>query len=123
MTRNRQIGASSFTLLFMLIMGALAITLAIKLLPLYLDNNSVNSVINSMGEDQKLQTYQDKQIRQKIQSRLTINNIRDFDGKNIVIKRDNGLLTIDANYEKRENIFKNIDVVVSFENHFETRLK
>ena len=123
MTKYKQRGASTFSLLLNLVMVALAITLAIKLIPRYLDNNSINSVITSLGEDSQLASYDDQQIRKKIQSRLTINNIREFDGKKITIKRDNGKLYIDADYEIRDNIFKNIDVVISFENHFETSIK
>jgi hypothetical protein len=123
MTKKNQAGGSTIATLFLLIMVALALTLAIKILPKYLDNNSINSVINAMAADSQVTSYTDGQIVTKIQSRLIINNIRDFKNENIEIKRDNDLLTIDANYEIRENIFKNIDVVVSFKNHAETPIK
>lgn len=123
MTKNKQLGASPLATLFLLVMVALALMLAIKIIPAYMDDNSVNSVITSMGADDKLMTYTDEQIRSKIQSRLTINNIRDFKNEYIKITRDNGVLVIDADYEKRENIFKNIDVIVSFKNHYETPIK
>ncbi|MCP5206162.1 MAG: DUF4845 domain-containing protein [Hahellaceae bacterium] len=123
MTKKNQAGGSTIATLFLLIMVALALTLAIKILPKYMDNNSINSVINAMVEDSQVTSYTDDQIFTKIQSRLIINNIRDFKNESIKIKRDNGLLTIDADYEVRENIFKNVDVVVSFTNHAETPLK
>ncbi|MFD2229648.1 DUF4845 domain-containing protein [Alkalimarinus sediminis] len=118
--RNQQ-GASALSLMVILFLAASILTIAMKIAPMYFDNMTIAKVLEDIGAQSDIAELSDDEIISAFSKRLTVNNVRDLDLKYVVIKRDDGLLTIDINYEKRENIFKNIDAIVSFENHFETK--
>ena len=120
MQKFRQTGASTIVILIVLMFGAVVLTLALKLIPIYIDNSTIESVIHGLEKDLKITSYGDEEIRNKISKLLSINNIRSFKASDIKISREEGELFISLDYEVRENIFKNIDVIVSFENHFKT---
>jgi len=118
---KNQKGASGLTILVILLLAASILTIAMKVAPMYFDNMTVAKVLEDLGAQSDIAELEDDSIISAFSKRLIINNVRDFDIKKVVIGRDDGMLTIDINYEKRDNIFKNIDVIVSFENHFETK--
>lgn len=118
---KNQKGASGLTILVILFLAASILTVAMKIVPMYLDNMTIAKVLEDIGKQSDIAELSDDDIMSAFDKRLTINNVRNFDSKNIVIKREEGMLTIDVNYENRDNIFKNIDAIVSFKNHFETK--
>jgi len=118
--RNQK-GASALSIMVILFLAASILTIVMKVAPMFFDNMTIAKVLEDIGDQTDIAELSDDEIISAFSKRLTINNVRDFDVKKVVIKRDDGLLTIDINYEKRENIFKNIDAVASFENHFETK--
>ena len=118
---KNQKGASALSIMVILFLAASIMTIVMKVAPMFFDNMTIAKVLEDIGAQSDIAELSDDEIVGTFSKRLTINNVRDFDVKKVVIKRDDGLLTIDINYEKRENIFKNIDAVASFENHFETK--
>ncbi len=126
MSRSRlnqfQKGLSSFTLLFIMLAMATFFLIGIKVVPMFIDNATVNSVVQGLEEDPKVKSMVDEEIRSKIVKMLTLNNIRYLKPEQIVIIREDGLLKVQLDYESRENVFKNLDAVASFENHFQTKL-
>ena len=60
------------------------------------------------------------EIRVAIDKRFNINNIRDLDPKEILdIERSKGLTSIAVNYERRERVVGNIDIVLVFKRTFD----
>ncbi|PID41898.1 MAG: hypothetical protein CSB48_12815 [Proteobacteria bacterium] len=117
-----QKGLSSFTMLFVMVAMATFFLIGIKVVPMFMDNATVNSVVVALDSDPEVKTMADEQIRNKVMKMLTLNNIRFLKAEQIVIKREDGLLKVNLDYEVRENIFRNLDAVAVFENHYETRL-
>ncbi len=118
---KNQKGASGLTILVILFLAASILTIVMKVAPMFFDNMTVAKVLEDVGAQSDIAELSDDSIISAFSKRLTINNVRGFDMKKLVIGRDDGMLTIDINYETRDTIFKNIDVIVSFENHFETK--
>ncbi len=118
--RNQK-GASALSIMVILFLAASILTIVMKVAPMFFDNMTIAKVLEDIGAQSDIAELADDEIISAFTKRLSINNIRGFDTKKIIITRDDGLLAIDINYEKRENIFKNIDAVASFENHFETK--
>lgn len=117
-----QRGASMAGTLVLLLIGAAILTVALKLIPVYIDSWTISEAIEKVMQDENIGRQGDGEIVNRIQSQLNINGIRDFDSKNIVIKREKGMLKLTADYEVRTHIVKNIDAVLSFNNQFETSL-
>lgn len=120
---KNQKGASALSIMVILFLAASILTIVMKIAPMFFDNMTIAKVLEDIGAQSNIAELGDDEIRSAFSKRLTINNVRDFDTKKLVITRDDGVLAIDVNYEKRENIFKNIDAVASFENHFETKVQ
>ena len=120
---KNQKGASGLTIMVILFLAASIMTIGMKVAPMFFDNMTIAKVLEDIGAQTNTGESEDDDRLGAYSKRLIINNVRGFDMKSVVIKRDDGLLTIDINYENRDNVFKNIDVVASFENHFETKVQ
>lgn len=119
MKKQSQLGMSSLSLLLVLIAVAFVLMAAFKLGPLYLDNYFVKSSVESL-QDEKITEMSDVQIRKVLYSRFIVNGVRDIDVKEAVIDRSSKGVVVDLSYEKRVNFIGNVDVVVVFNNRFDT---
>ncbi len=116
MKHRHQSGLSSLGLLVILSASAFFLLVLFRVGPLYLDNYFVAAALKNMGEE-SLVEMSDDQIRRKLQSYFTINNVRTVTMRNVDIERDRTGVLIKVDYEKRVNFLGNADVVVSFTNH------
>ena len=63
------------------------------------------------------------QIRTLINKSLSVNNIRSLDAKDIVVEKDGELVLINVDYEVRNNLVRNMDVIVHFQHKYELKGK
>jgi hypothetical protein len=95
------------------------LTAALKIGPLYLDNSFVKAAMDSLAED-SIHNMSDSEIRRKLLTHFDINNVRDIDMKLVKIEREKTHTQVSLNYEKRINFMGNLDVVVRFENTYDS---
>ncbi|MAT50586.1 MAG: DUF4845 domain-containing protein [Porticoccaceae bacterium] len=119
MSHSAQRGISTFSLLLILVALSFILLCLFKIGPLYLDNYFVRAAINAM-ENEDINRMTDNQIRNKLGAYFNINNIRDLDYRKAEIVRTAAGVTVKMDYEKRVDLIGNLDVVVSFENHFDS---
>ena len=119
MKRSKQQGITVLGGLVSLAIVGFFITAALKIGPLYLDNSFVKAAIDSLAEE-NIHNMSDTEVRRKLSTHFDINNVRDIDTKLIKIKRQQTHTTVSLNYEKRVNFMGNLDVVVSFENIYDS---
>ena len=119
MRRNKQSGMTTVTTLFVVAIAGFLFTVVIKLAPHYLDNRMIQSAFNQVGKS-GISGKSDTQIRHKISNFFTINNIRDVDIATIVIARADAATRISLDYERRFLMFGNVDVVLSFNNQYDS---
>lgn len=62
-------------------------------------------------------------MRSLINKRLSVNNVRGFDEKNITVQKDGDLVVINVDYEVRNNLFRNVDTVIHFQHEYEMKGK
>lgn len=115
---NSQKGMATRSALFMLFIVGFILTIIFKLGPHYLDNRIIQGAIDQVGQSD-INGKSNSQIRRKIADFFTINNIRDIDVRKVVIARENDETRISLNYEKRIEMFGNVDVVLKFSNKYE----
>ncbi len=113
-----QRGMTTTSALFTLFVFGFFLTVAFRLGPHYLDNRIIQSAIDQVGQSD-INGKSNSQIRRKIADFFTINNIRDVDVRKVVIQRRNSATKISLDYEKRIEMFGNIDVVLKFSNSFD----
>ena len=120
---HRQSGASALVIMIMVLFFGGLLTLAIKLGPAYLDDITIQEALESLEGTEDLSTMGPAQVRSLINKRLSVNNVRGFDEKNITVEKDGDLVIINVDYEVRKNLFRNVDTVIHFQHEYEMKGK
>jgi len=119
MRQHKQRGLSALGILVLLAVVGFFLTIATRIGPLYLDNSFVDAALQSLA-DEPIHKMSDSQIRRKLQAAFTINAVRDVYAKDTVIERKKTATTVKLDYERRIHFLANVDVVVVFENAYDT---
>ena len=113
---RRQAGMSGSG--WFMVMGAVSV--GMRLIPHYLQHDSINGLILALLEQPDLAGMNGSKIRRELTQMMKLNNIRDFDLRDkLEVQKGAGTLEMDFRYEVREHMFWNVDVVLSFEEHYE----
>ncbi len=105
-------------LILILIVGGMA-TMAVRTVPHYIDFYTMVSVVEALPKNE-VHVMSKQKIRESLKKRFKINNIREFDLTKIVaIERKRGATALTLEYEIREHLFYNVDVVLSFNKRFD----
>lgn len=119
MKQHKQRGLSAIGILLVLTIAGFFLTIATTIGPLYLDNSFVNAALQSLSSE-PIHKLSDAQIRRRLQDSFTINNVRDVNAKDTVIERKKTATIVSLDYERRVHFFANVDIVVVFENTYDT---
>ena len=119
MRQNKQQGLSALGILLVLTIAGFFLTIATTIGPLYLDNSFVNAALQSLSSE-PIHKLSDGKIRRRLQDSFTVNNVRDVNAKDTVIERKKTATTVSLDYERRINFLANVDIVVVFENTYDT---
>lgn len=97
-------------IIFLLFQGVMAI----KIVPVYLSDSTVKSIVEKLGNDPAMRGVTGEKIRETILKRLKINNIYHVKKEHIKIKkaRNGYLVTID--YEPRGTLVGSLDYIMTF---------
>jgi len=90
-------------------------TIAVKLMPIYVDYWTLTRVLNDVVEEERSDDPTPAGIRNALSNRFITNRIEAISLRDIKISNDKKGVVIDARYEKRTPIMFNIDAVVRFE--------
>ena len=119
--KQSQRGASSFGLLCYTLAGLFVLMVLFKIAPVYMDNFSVGSVLNSLDDRTDIRKARPRDVKDWIAKGLQINAIRDIPGDAIKVRQEGAFLVADVNYERRVEFISNIDVVITFENSWKIK--
>ncbi|KTT01520.1 hypothetical protein NS376_14540 [Pseudomonas oryzihabitans] len=120
---SRQQGLSFLGGLLALCIIAFLASTAFKLIPDYLDYNALTKVIESIGTNSDNQIRSVSDVYSYVEKGMQVNDIRDLDlQKAMGVEADGNHLQIHLDYEKREHLIRNIDLVVRFNRDFRINL-
>jgi hypothetical protein len=122
MTLKKQQGMSLLSGLVLLALVGFFLTAAFKIGPLYLDNSFVRAAVTSL-QHEDVHNMSNSDIRRKLEAQFNINNVRDVDSKLISVIRERTRTQVIFNYEKRVNFMGNVDIVVVFNNSYDSDAK
>ena len=122
MTLKKQQGISLLSGLVLLAVIGFFLTAAFKVAPLYLDNSFVSAAFASL-EKEDIHNMTGGDIKRKLNDQFNMNNVRDVDKKLIKVIREKTRTEVTLNYEKRINFMGNVDVVVVFNNSYDSDSK
>jgi hypothetical protein len=112
----RQRGLGFLAWISILAIASVAVTIGLRTIPHYLEYRAVLVVLESI-EKKTLKSSPKREIRDLIDKRLRINSIRDFKAEDILeIERTKERTTLLLDYEVRENVVANVDIVIMFKN-------
>lgn len=119
---KRQRGMFSLGGLYLVLSLGFFVYLAFKIVPPYFDNMYIQqalkdlSTLNSDSGDLSSDV-----IRKRLSNFFTINNVRGDVVEKIKIKRKAGSVIVKIDYERRVPMFANVEVVMDFENHWNSK--
>ena len=116
--RTKQRGASFLGWVLVAALVSVVALLAFRLVPPYVDYRTIVTLIEALPTEQ-VHTMSKVEIRDALQKRFLINNIRDFKVADVleVEKRRDGTV-LKLKYEVREPLAYNVSVVIAFERNF-----
>ncbi|MCH7881107.1 MAG: DUF4845 domain-containing protein [Proteobacteria bacterium] len=113
-TRHRQKGLSSVGWLALAGIFSLLIISVIRVLPIYMENFTIKSVLTSIQEDAKIDPKSRRAIWDSINKRLYINEIRSIKREHVKMTRKNGKTTVTISYETRRPYIGNLFIGATF---------
>lgn len=116
---KRQRGMTGLGWLAVLFLIGFFSMLAFRLVPIYLENYSVKTIVKSFKEEPLITQQSKKNVHRMIMSRLITNGIRDIKKDKVKVDKKPGILNISIEYFVRKPIVGNIEIIVSFHEEVE----
>lgn len=107
--------------LFMLAVVAFFASALLKVFPHYLDNRALEKSIIQVETDPSLKIKNLSDLRAYLSKSMQVNAIA-LDTDAIKVAVDGNSYVIKVNYEKREPLIKNIDLVLNFDKEYRVRM-
>jgi hypothetical protein len=98
---NRQQGMTTIGLFLLLAVIALFALSAVRIIPIYLENFTIKSVLTTVKDDQRVDAKSKAAIWESLSKRLYINEVRLIKRDHVEISRENGQTTVTITYESR----------------------
>ena len=116
---NKQRGMSALGWMVAVLAFVSILTLAYKIIPPFYDNKLVKEGLVSIGTATGAKELSPDQLKQKLISFFDLNGVRGIPTKSVEVVRRAETILVNVNYEIRENVFQNIDIVMTFENQLD----
>lgn len=113
--RNQR-GMGSLNLLVCICFGVMLLVGVLKVLPVFMENRKIQAVLQDVADEysQGGAAPSKNILVSKIAKRFSIEDIRSLPVSDIDIERQDKVWVVDAGYEKRVELFKNIALVIDF---------
>lgn len=120
-----QRGFISFPTMCTVALLGLIVIIGLKVGPVYLDHQTLSSVVNSvLAEASEGKRPSKKTVRKMINNRLMTNRIEFLKQTDMVIERGKSTMSVVLDYERRVPVMFNVDLVAKFNTQkFETTIK
>ncbi len=116
--RAEQRGAGGSGFIAMIAVIIISVLLLLKLFPVYMENFNVSTSLNSLSSEDGIKELKKSAIKELLQRRFSINDVKNVTKEHIEIKKTKTEMTIEIAYEVRKPLVGNIDLVI----HFNERL-
>lgn len=119
MSIKKQQGITTLGILIGAMFIIAVMLLAIKVVPLYMNDYAIGKAIASLADEDDLYRKSRREITSIVRRKLTADYVGDLDDDAFQIEKNKGVIIIDVNYETRVSIVSNIDLVAKFSHHLE----
>ncbi|MGB2248750.1 MAG: DUF4845 domain-containing protein [Alcanivorax sediminis] len=115
---SRQRGLSLIGWMVILIVVAILGTAAFRMIPAYMQHNTIRTAISNLLQDNKVALMSGSEIRDALSKRFMINQVDVIKVDDLVMTKEGGVLKIATDYEVREPLFYNVSIVMTFKEEF-----
>ncbi|MCJ8168592.1 DUF4845 domain-containing protein [Atopomonas sediminilitoris] len=120
--RKHQKGMSVMSWLLVLALAAFLASAAFKVIPHYLDFMALEKMVMAIESPQGQGITSPGDVYGHVGKGMQVNSIRDLDlEKAMAVEQEGNDFKIKFDYERREPLIKNIDLVVKFQKEFRVR--
>ena len=114
---STQRGVSMIAIMVIIAVAVFIGLFAIKAGPAYLEHETLKSVVETAAADEALMRSPRTKVYEQLNRQYNFNNLWDLTAEDTVeLERDGRTgYSMRVNYEKRENLFANIDLVMRFD--------
>ncbi len=118
-TGKYQKGMTIYGVAFILLLIGFVVFTTLKLFPVYMENFTISSSLESLESEPGKQFAGAMDIRHALMKRFGMNNVRQVTRDDISVTREGQIYYVDVDYDVRVPYIKNISLLVSFTNHVE----
>lgn len=114
MNAKRQRGMTLIGVVLVLAIIGLALLVAIRLVPVYIEAYSIASVMSDIESESRLSGNDRNELRETFGRRLQVNDIDSVGPRDVQFREVAGGLEMFVEYEVRVDLLGNLDLVASF---------
>jgi len=122
-TLKKQHGMTGLGWVIILLLIGFFILLGLKIIPVYMNNYKVTSVLEGLKTDPELVGIGPARIRKTLLKRLDINMITELEQEDILIEKLGNALKVSVDYETRKSFTKDIDIVIYYSKSVEVPIR
>jgi len=115
--RHKQKGLTAITWIILLGLIGIQLVLALRIFPVYLNYNTVQSIMDELETNPEVRGETPKEIRSLIYRRLQVNNITALQNTRnaFKFKKLSDGLQVSVHYEEKGPIYGNLEFVATFD--------
>lgn len=110
---KQECGFTLISLLFLLALAGVVALIGFKIVPAYIDYFTIKSTLQNILADSDDQS--DIGLRTTLDKRLDVNYIEDITSRDLIINRDNGVLTLTVPVSRKKHLVGGISVCVDLD--------
>ncbi|WP_444941151.1 DUF4845 domain-containing protein [Microbulbifer sp. ZKSA004] len=117
---KQQRGMSYWGWLLVIAVVGFVLTCVSKMAPAYVDARYVSEGLKSLGQNPNLENMTSGQIKNDLSRFFLVNNVRGEPTKSVKVVRGSKGSVVSINYELRQPLIYNVDVVMKFNKQLDT---
>lgn len=121
-TLHKQKGMTGLGWVIVLLLIGFFILLGLKIIPVYLNNYKVTSVLESLPNDPEMIGLGPGRLRKMVVRRLDINMVK-LEPDDILIEKVGNALRVTVGFETHKKFTKDIDIVIYYDKSVEVPLR
>ena len=111
---KKQQGLTLISWVVVLVFLLFQIVIAMQVIPVYVTDSSVKTLMENMEKDPELQNLPPKKLKQTVIKRLSVNSVYAVQPEDIRVKKGRGENIVIIDYEPRGKLIGNLEFIVHF---------
>ena len=119
MNKHKQKGMTGIGWMMVIGLFIFSAIVVMRIFPMYMEGFKVNGALSSLKERPGVTKMKKGEIVKMLFKRFQVDDIETVTREDILIEKNNGILTVTIDYEIRTHVMGNIDVVGKFKREVE----